>query len=150
MLSLGDSAPDFTAETDGGGTIRLSDLRGRKVILYFYPRDSTSGCTLEACEFRDASRGFAAKNTVVLGVSADSIKSHDRFKAKNDLTFPLISDADHKIAEAYGTWREKTLYGRTYMGVVRSTFVIDERGRIEAVYDRVKPRGHAQALLAKL
>ena len=150
MLSPGDPAPDFTAETDGGGSIRLSELRGRKVVLYFYPRDNTSGCTLEACEFRDTSHGFAAKNAVVLGVSADSVKSHDRFKAKHDLTFPLISDADHKIAEAYGTWREKSLYGRTYMGVVRSTFVIDEHGKVVVVYDKVKPRGHAQALLAKL
>ena len=150
MLSPGDPAPDFTAETDGGGAIQLSELRGRKVVLYFYPRDNTAGCTLEACEFRDTLQGFAAKNAVVLGVSADSVKSHDRFKAKHDLTFPLISDADHKIAEAYGTWREKSLYGRTYMGVVRSTFVIDEQGKVVAVYDKVKPRGHAQALLAKL
>ena len=150
MLSPGDPAPDFTAETDGGGSIQLSELRGRKVVLYFYPRDNTSGCTLEACEFRDTSQGFVAKNTVVLGVSADSVKSHDRFKAKYDLRFPLISDADHKIAEAYGTWREKSLYGRTYMGVVRSTFVIDEQGKVVAVYDKVKPRGHAQAILAKL
>ena len=150
MLSPGDPAPDFTAETDGGGSIQLSDLRGRKIVLYFYPRDNTSGCTLEACEFRDASIGFAAKNAVVLGVSADSVKSHDRFKAKHNLTFPLISDAGHEIAKAYGTWREKTLYGRRYMGVVRSTFVIDEQGKIEAVYEKVKPRGHAEALLAKL
>ena len=150
MLSPGDPAPDFTAKTDSGGSIQLSELRGRKVVLYFYPRDNTAGCTLEACEFRDASQEFAAKNAVVLGVSIDSLKSHDRFKAKYDLTFPLISDTDHKIAEAYGTWREKSLYGRTYMGVVRSTFVIDEHGTIVAVYDKVKPRGHAQALLAKL
>ena len=150
MLSPGDPAPDFTAEIDGGGSIQLSDLRGRKIVLYFYPRDNTSGCTLEACEFRDASIGFAAKNAVVLGVSADSVKSHDRFKAKHNLTFPLISDAGHEIAKAYGTWCEKTLYGRRYMGVVRSTFVIDEQGKIEAVYEKVKPRGHAEALLAKL
>ena len=149
-LSPGDPAPDFTAETDGGGSIQLSELRGRKVVLYFYPRDNTAGCTLEACEFRDTSQGFSAKNAVVLGVSADSMKSHDRFKAKYDLTFPLISDADRKIAEAYGTWREKSLYGRTYMGIVRSTFVIDEEGTVVAIYDKVKPRGHAQALLAAL
>lgn len=150
MLSPGDPAPDFTAKTDSGGSIQLSELRGRKVVLYFYPRDNTAGCTLEACEFRDASLGFAAKNAVVLGVSADSVKSHDRFKAKHGLTFPLISDTDHEIAEAYGTWREKNLYGRRYMGVVRSTFVIDEHGKVVAVYDKVKPRGHAEALLATL
>ena len=150
MLSPGDPAPAFTAETDGGGSIQLSDLRGRKVVLYFYPRDRTAGCTAEACEFRDASLGLAAKNAVVLGVSADSVKSHDRFKAKHNLTFPLISDTSHEIAEAYGTWREKTLYGRKYMGVARCTFVIDEHGKIEAVFDKVRPRGHADALLAKL
>lgn len=143
-------APDFTADTDGGGSVTLSDLRGRKVILYFYPKDSTPGCTIEACSFRDAADNFAAKNAVILGASADSVKSHDRFKARHQLAFQLISDQDHSIAEAYGAWREKKLFGRKYMGVVRSTFVIDEEGRIASIFDKVKVRNHVSEVLAVL
>lgn len=150
MLQPGDPAPDFHAETDGGGSVRLSDLRGKKVVLYFYPKDSTPGCTIEACGFRDAESDFAAKNAVILGVSADSVRSHDRFKAKHRLPFPLISDSDHAIAEAYGAWRQKSLFGKKYMGIVRSTFVIDEEGRIAAAHDKVKVPGHVQAVLAAL
>ena len=150
MLAAGDPAPDFTAEADGGHTVRLADLRGKKVILYFYPKDSTPGCTTEACDFRDSESRFAAKNAVILGVSCDSLKSHERFKAKHGLPFALLSDGDHAIAEAYGTWREKSLYGKRYMGSVRSTFVIDEHGVIQAVYDRVKVRGHVDAVAASL
>lgn len=150
MPEVGDTAPDFTAETDGGGTVRLSDLRGRKVVLYFYPRDNTSGCTAEACAFRDAEADFAARNAVILGVSPDSVASHDRFKAKHGLPFRLVSDSGNAIAEAYGSWREKSMYGRRYMGVVRSTFVIDEQGRVEAAFDRVRVKGHAEKVLAKL
>ncbi len=150
MLKVGDPAPDFTAETDGGGTIALKDLRGKNVVLYFYPKDNTPGCTLEACAFRDAEPEFSAKGAVVLGVSPDSVKSHDKFKARFTLPFRLISDPDHVLAEAYGAWREKSLFGRKYMGIVRSTFVIDAEGKVAEVYDKVKVKGHAAALLANL
>ncbi len=150
MLQPGDSAPDFEVETDGGGTLRLADFRGQKVVLYFYPKDSTPGCTIEALAFRDAEPEFGAKNAVILGVSADSVRSHDRFKARCNLPFRLLSDRDHAIAEAYGAWREKRLFGKKYMGIVRSTYVIDEQGRIEATCDKVKVRGHAADLLRRL
>ncbi len=150
MLADGDPAPDFSAETDGGGQIQLSDLRGQRVVLYFYPRDSTPGCTFEACAFRDAHEEFCAKNCVIIGVSADSIKSHERFSARHHLPFRLVSDPDHTISESYGAWRQKTLFGRKYMGIVRSTFVIGADGRIEASYDQVKVVGHVGEVLAGL
>ncbi len=150
MLAAGDPAPDFSAETDGGAQIQLSDLRGQRVVLYFYPRDSTPGCTFEACAFRDAHEEFCAKNCVIVGVSADSIKSHERFRARHRLPFRLVSDRDHTISEAYGAWRQKTLFGRKYMGIVRSTFVIGADGRIEAAYDQVKVAGHIGEVLANL
>ncbi len=150
MLADGDPAPDFSAETDGGGQIQLSDLRGQRVVLYFYPRDSTPGCTFEACAFRDAHEEFCAKNCVIIGVSADSIKSHERFSARHHLPFRLVSDPDHTISESYGAWRQKTLFGRKYMGIVRSTFVIGADGRIEASYDQVKVVGHVGEVLASL
>lgn len=120
------------------------------MVLYFYPKDGTSGCTAEACAFRDARPNFTARNAVILGVSPDSVKSHDRFKAKHGLPFRLVSDPDHLIAESYGAWREKRLYGRRYMGVVRSTFVIDEEGTIQAVFDNVRVRGHVATVLESL
>lgn len=150
MIKIGAAAPDFSAPTDGGGSIRLKDLRGKKVVLYFYPKDDTPGCTTESCDFRDAHAQFEAKDAVILGVSPDSVKSHDKFKQKFDLPFALISDEDHKIAEAYGVWQEKSLYGRKYMGIVRSTFVIDEKGKIAAIYDKVKVAGHAADVLEKV
>ena len=150
MLADGDPAPDFSAETNGGGQIQLSDLRGQRVVLYFYPRDSTPGCTFEACAFRDAHEEFCAKNCVIIGVSADSIKSHERFSARHHLPFRLVSDPDHTISESYGAWRQKTLFGRKYMGIVRSTFVIGADGRIEASYDQVKVVGHVGEVLASL
>lgn len=150
MLQVGDPAPDFTVKTDGGGTLRLADLRGQQVVLYFYPRDNTPGCTTEACDFRDAAARFADKNAVILGVSTDTVQSHDRFKAKHELPFPLLSDSDREIAAAYGTWREKSLYGKKFMGMVRSTFVIDEQGIIAAVYNKVRVKGHVEALLDAL
>ena len=150
MASAGDIAPDFEAKTDGGGTIRLSDFRGKKVVLYFYPKDGTSGCTTEACAFRDARAHFEARNAVILGVSPDSVRSHDRFKAKHGLRFLLASDPDHAITESYGAWREKSLYGKRYMGVVRSTFVIDENGMIQTVFDKVRVRGHVSSILESL
>lgn len=150
MLEIGDDAPDFTATTDGGGAVSLNDLRGKKVVLYFYPKDNTPGCAAEACGFRDAAAEFAAKDAVVLGVSPDSVRSHNRFKAKFNLPFRLLSDPDHSLAEAYGVWREKSMYGRKYMGIVRSTFVIDAQGKVAEIYDKVKVKGHAAALLANL
>ena len=150
MIKIGATAPDFTAPTDGGGTVRLKDLRGKKVVLYFYPKDNTPGCTTESCDFRDAQAKFEAKDAVILGVSPDSVKSHDKFKEKFDLPFTLISDEDHKIAEAYGVWQEKSMYGRKYMGIQRSTFVIDEKGKIAAIYDKVKVTGHVADVLGKV
>ena len=150
MIKIGATAPDFTAPTDGGGTVRLKDLRGKKVVLYFYPKDNTPGCTTESCDFRDAQAKFEAKDAVILGVSPDSVKSHDKFKEKFDLPFTMISDEDHKIAEAYGVWQEKSMYGRKYMGIQRSTFVIDEKGKIAAIYDKVKVTGHVADVLGKV
>ncbi len=150
MLKIGDEAPQFTAQSDGGKTIKLKDFRGKKVVLYFYPKDNTPGCTQEACDFRDAAKPLAKKGTVVLGVSPDSVKSHDKFKQKFHLPFPLLSDEDHQIAEAYGAWQEKSMYGKKYMGIARSTFVIDEKGKIEQIYDKVKVKGHVAELLEKV
>ena len=147
MLKKGDKAPDFTATTDGGETVKLKDLRGKKVVLYFYPKDNTPGCTQEACDFRDSITKFRRKGVVVLGVSPDSVKSHKKFKAKFDLPFPLLADEDHAIAEAYGAWQEKSMYGKKYMGIVRSTFLIDEKGKIAEVHEKVKVKGHVDQLL---
>ncbi len=148
MLKPGDAAPDFRAATDAGQEIRLKDLRGRKVILYFYPKDDTPGCTQEACEFRDLHPRFDRQRAVVLGISPDSITSHVKFKTKFGLPFTRVSDEDKKIAAAYGVWKEKSLYGRKYMGVERTTFLIDEKGRIEQIWEKVKVKGHAAELLA--
>jgi peroxiredoxin Q/BCP len=135
-LKSGDAAPDFEATTDAGENIRLSDLKGKRVVLYFYPKDNTTGCTQQACAFRDSYPEIEGKNAVVLGVSPDSARSHQGFKTKYDLPFPLLVDADHAIAEKYDVWREKSMYGRKYMGMLRSHFVIDEHGKIvDAVYN---------------
>ncbi len=150
MLEVGDEAPEFTAPDDGGGKIKLKDLRGKKVVLYFYPKDNTPGCTTEACDFRDNIALFAKQGAAVLGVSPDSVASHDRFKSKFDLPFPLISDPEHGIAEAYGVWKEKSLYGRKFMGIVRSTFVIDEKGKIAEIYSKVRVKDHVRSLLKTL
>ena len=131
MLEEGQKAPDFTLPVAGGEEVTLSSLEGRKVVLYFYPKDDTSGCTIEACEFRELVPQFTTGDVVVLGVSPDSVASHERFKAKYDLNFPLLADEDHAVAEAYGVWKEKSMYGRTYWGVERTTFLIDERGVVE-------------------
>ena len=136
QLKSGDTAPDFATVNDQDQTVRLSDFRGKRVVLYFYPKDNTSGCTTQACSFRDAYPQVEEQNAVVLGVSPDSVKSHQNFKSKYSLPFPLLVDSDHKIAEAYGVWQEKSMYGRKYMGVLRSHFVIDEEGKIvDAVYN---------------
>lgn len=146
MPEAGDTAPDFTLTADDGSEVTLSDLRGQKVILYFYPRDDTSGCTAQACDLRDNLEVFTTRDAVVLGVSPDDRASHEKFRKKYDLNFPLLVDEDHAVAEAYGVWKEKSMYGRTYMGIERSTFIIDEEGVLEAVWRKVKARDHAARL----
>ncbi|HML91370.1 thioredoxin-dependent thiol peroxidase [Methyloceanibacter sp.] len=146
-LDAGDKAPTFTLPTDGGGEISLKDLKGETVVLYFYPKDDTSGCTAEACAFRDALPDFSKVNATVIGVSKDPVKKHDKFKDKYDLTFPLASDEDGKVCDAYGTWVEKSMYGRKYMGIDRSTFLIDGKGVIRAIWRKVKVPGHVDEVL---
>ena len=148
QLKPGDQAPDFTLPTDGGGTLSLKQLRGRTVILYFYPKDDTSGCTTEACGFRDSLAGFGKANAAVVGVSRDSAASHDKFKRKHGLTFPLAADVDGTVCEAYGTWVEKSMYGRKYMGIERATFLIDGQGAIRQIWRKVKVAGHVDEVLA--
>lgn len=151
MLEIGDKAPDFTAETDTPGeTISLKDFRGKKVVLYFYPKDDTTGCTKEACDFRDNFARLKRKGAIVLGVSPDAVKSHAKFKGKYDLPFTLVSDPDKKICQLYGVWKEKSMYGRTYMGVERSTFLIDEQGKIAAIWRKVKVAGHVEEVMAAM
>ena len=149
-LKVGDPAPEFEAASDDGSTIRLRDLRGKKIVLYFYPKDDTPGCTKEACAFRDGIDALTDKGAVVLGVSIDSAASHQRFREKYRLNFPLLSDPDRRIAEAYGVWKKKSLYGRTFLGIVRTTFVIDARGRIARIFPNVKVDQHYEAVLAAL
>jgi len=149
-LSPGDLAPGFELESDSAGTIRLNDLRGKYVVLYFYPKDNTPGCTTEAYSFRDANSEIEAEGAVVLGVSTDSLRSHETFRQKHRLPFTLLSDPDHRVAEAFGVWAEKKRYGRTYMGLERTTFVIDPDGRLARVWEKVKPAGHAEEVLAWL
>jgi len=149
-LRPGDPAPDFETVDERGQRVALKDLRGQKVVLYFYPKDNTSGCTAQACSFRDRYSEIEEKNAVVLGVSPDSAKSHQGFKSKFSLPFPLLVDADHTIAEAYGVWREKSTYGRKYMGILRSHFVIDEDGKLLDVQYNVKPAESAPKALAAL
>jgi thioredoxin-dependent peroxiredoxin len=150
MLQEGTLAPDFTLPTDGGGEVTLSDYRGKKVVLYFYPKDDTPGCTTEACNFRDDYSAIIAAGAAVLGVSPDSVKSHDKFKAKFSLPFALLSDPEHRIADMYGAWGEKKLYGKSYMGIIRSTYVIDEEGKILKAFPKVDPKEHSQEVLAVL
>jgi peroxiredoxin Q/BCP len=144
---VGNKAPDFTLSADGGGTVKLSDLRGRKVVLYFYPKDDTPGCTKEACGFRDALPDFSKIDAEIIGVSKDSVARHDTFKAKYDLPFTLASDEDGTVCEAYGTWIEKSMYGRKYMGIDRATFLIDESGTLRAEWRKVKVPGHVAEVL---
>jgi peroxiredoxin Q/BCP len=150
MPQAGDRAPAFALPTDDGSTVSLAGLKGKKVVLYFYPKDDTSGCTTQACEFRDSWHAVQAAGAVVLGVSPDGAGSHAKFKRKYELPFPLLADEDHAVAEAYGVWGEKSMYGRKYMGILRTTFVIDEGGRISHVFEKVKPKGHAAEVLAAL
>ena len=150
MIAEGQPAPDFELENDAGETVTLSALRGKPVVLYFYPKDDTPGCTTEACEFRDAYDRFREQGVEILGVSPDTEASHQKFKTKYELPFTLLADPDHQTAEAYGVWREKRNYGKTYMGVERSTFVIDADGQVAKVMRRVKPDTHAADVLAAL
>lgn len=150
MLKENDLAPDFTLASDQGNDVTLSLFRGRKVVVYFYPKDDTPGCTKEACSFRDANSEFMAKGAVVIGISPAGVESHQGFRAKHGLPFYLLSDPDHKVAEAYGAWGEKRMYGRTYEGIIRSTFVVGEDGRIIKVFPKVKPDDHATEVLAYL
>ncbi len=147
-LSAGDIAPDFTLPTDGGGSASLAALKGRKVVLYFYPKDDTSGCTMEAKAFNDHKAKFAAAGTEIIGVSADSVASHDKFKKKYGLGFTLASDEGKSMLEAYGVWVEKSMYGKKYMGIERSTFLIGGDGRIVRVWNKVKVPGHVEEVLA--
>ena len=150
MVTVGEAAPDFIAADDSGAEFALSSLRGSRVILYFYPKDNTPGCTQEARDFRDLSPALAGKDAVVVGVSTDGVKSHRNFKTRYSLPFTLVADPDRDIVNRYGVWVEKKNYGRSYMGVARTTFVIDEEGVVERVFENVKVKGHANAVLESL
>ncbi len=150
MLQKGDQAPSFTLDDADGKPVSLSDFHGRKVVVYFYPKDDTPGCTTEACGFRDAYDDFLEAGAAVVGISPDSSQSHGRFRSKHNLPFALLSDPEHKVAEAYGAWGEKTSYGKTTVGILRSTFVLDGNGGVLAAFPRVSPDGHANAVLAAL
>jgi peroxiredoxin Q/BCP len=147
-ISAGQLAPDFTLPTDTGELLTLSSLRGQWVVLYAYPKDDTSGCTTEACEFRDLFPKFKKGKAVILGISPDPVKSHAKFKAKYELPFTLVADEEKVALQAYDIWKEKSMYGRKYMGVERTTFVIDPEGRIAKVFEKVKPAGHAEEVMA--
>ena len=149
-LIPGSLAPDFTLPTDNGGEITLSSLRGRKIVLFFYPKDDTPGCTADSCDFRDQLPQFESMNVKVLGISKCNVKKHDRFKSKYELNFPLASDEFGNTCEKYGVWKEKSMYGRKYMGIERSTFLIDENGRIAALWRKVSVPGHVESVLAAL
>lgn len=143
-------APDFELQADDGSTVRLSDLRGRKVVLYFYPKDDTPGCTKQACGIRDQWDDFEKRGAVVLGVSPDSVEDHVKFRDKYDLPFRLLADTEHQVAEAYGVWKQKSMFGRKYWGNERTTFIIDEEGRIARVFPKVNPASHTELVLEAL
>ena len=146
-VDAGDKAPDFTMPTDGGGTLSLAGLKGKKVVLYFYPKDDTPGCTKEACGFRDALPDFSGIDAEIVGVSKDMVAKHDKFKAKHELPFTLVSDEDGSVCEAYGTWVEKSMYGKKYMGIDRATFLIDRDGKVAKAWRKVKVPGHVEGVL---
>jgi peroxiredoxin Q/BCP len=150
VIEEGKQAPDFELQTDAGGTVKLSDFRGHPVVLYFYPKDDTPGCTTEACEFRDAYNVFRDRGAEVLGVSPDDVTSHMKFKTKHELPFTLLADPDHEVAEKYGVWGERSYAGKTYMGINRSTFVIDSEGNVARAMLGIKPAGHASEVLDAL
>jgi len=149
-LKVGDKAPDIKLRTDSGEEFKLSSLKGQRVVLYFYPRADTPGCTVEACEFRDDIKKFAKKDTAVVGVSPDKPAAQAKFKDKYDLPFTLLADEEKTAAEAYGVWKEKNMYGKKVMGIERSTFIIGADGKIEKIYGKVKAKGHAAEVLAEL
>jgi peroxiredoxin Q/BCP len=149
-IAEGILAPDFTLPTDAGDMLTLSSLRGQWVVLFAYPKDDTSGCTVEACEFRDALPQFDASKAVILGISPDSVKSHVKFKAKFELPYRLLADEEKTVLQAYDVWKEKSMYGKTYMGVERTTFLIDPAGQIARVFAKVKPAGHAAEVMAAI
>lgn len=150
MLNVGDKAPDFAAPDQDGTIRRLKDYKGKKLVLYFYPKDMTSGCTVEACDFRDNLNRLSGHGAELLGVSPDSSKSHQKFITKESLNFPLLADEDRAVVNAYGVWVEKSMYGRKYMGVERTTFIIDEKGRIAHIFAKVKVKGHVDEVLHAL
>jgi peroxiredoxin Q/BCP len=149
-LSEGDAVPAFELESDNEGTVSADSLKGSKYVLYFYPKDDTPGCTTEACDFRDNIARLTGYGYKVYGVSPDTVKSHEKFRGKYDLNFPLLADPDHEVAEAFGIWREKKNYGKTYTGLVRSTFLIDEEGKLEKIYDNVRAKGHVERIVREL
>ena len=150
MLKAGDQAPDFELQTGDGDSVHLGDLKGKPVVLYFYPRDNTPGCTVEACSFRDLSPEFDKLGAIVYGVSTDSVKSHTKFTQKYGLNFPLLSDPDHTVTAAYDSWGLKKFMGREFLGVKRNTFLIGKDGKIARVWEGVKPAGHAEEVLQAL
>lgn len=150
MLKEGDKAPDLKLPSDDGKVISLKEFRGKKVVLYFYPKDNTPGCTREACSFRDAYDLFLEKGAVVVGVSADDGTSHEKFRKKHGLPFYLLSDTGHSVLKAYDVWGKKSMYGKSFMGIIRSTFIIDEKGKITKVFPKVSPEGHAEEVLKLL
>lgn len=147
-ITPGQVVPDFTLPSSGGGTVALSDLRGAMVVIYFYPKDQTPACTQEACDFRDNAAEFANLGAKVIGISGDEIKSHDRFALKHGLAFPLLSDTEHKVCQMFGVWQLKKLYGREYEGIVRSTFLLDEEGKLIHEWRKVKVKSHVEEVLA--
>ena len=149
-IAEGTKAPDFTLPTDSGEELTLSSLKGQWVVLYAYPKDDTSGCTTQACEFRDLFPKFKKGKAVILGISPDPVKSHVKFKAKYELPFTLLADTEKTVLQAYDVWKEKSMYGRKYMGVERTTFVIDPKGKIVKVFEKVKPAGHAEEVMAAI
>jgi len=150
LVNEGEEAPDFTLQADDERKVSLKDYRGKKVVLYFYPKDGTPGCTREATEFGDIAKEFEKEGAIILGVSKDSIKSHQKFKKKHKLPFTLLSDPEGKVLDLYGVWKKKSLYGRTFMGTERTTFLIDENGIVKKVYRKVKAKGHAKVCLLDL
>ena len=150
MLNTGDRAPSFTLKDKNGKDVSLSDFLGKRVVLYFYPKDNTPGCTRQACAFAASYEGFKAKNIVVIGISRDSVESHRKFAEKHNLPFILLADPELEVIKSYGVWQEKKLYGKVSMGVVRTTFIIDEQGRISAIMPKVKPDTNASDILAQL
>jgi thioredoxin-dependent peroxiredoxin len=150
VIEQGKPAPDFELQSDSGETVRLSDFRGKRVVLYFYPKDDTPGCTTEACEFRDAYDIYRERGIEILGVSPDDVRSHEKFKSKHSLPFTLLADPNHEVAERYGVWGERSYAGKTYMGINRSTFLVDEDGNVVRAMVGIKPAGHAAAVLDEL